>query len=149
MHNTSLSPSSALSSKREFGSCKLCGNDFSNDSWLKMYIISKYQTNSQAPNQCTIPLSLSSAMSSPREFGSCKLCGKDFSIDSWLKMHIISKYQSNSQDLALSFFLVLWSLFSILRHLQGVWIGDLWKETYIKLFLYHISCEKKNISLYL
>ena len=27
MHNTSLSPSSAMSSPREFGSCKLCGKD--------------------------------------------------------------------------------------------------------------------------
>ena len=93
-----------------------------------------------APNQFTIPLSLSifrvdiwSLALFPVDFSarirSCKLCGQDFSIDSWLKMHIISKYQSNSQDLALSFFLVLWSLFSILRHLRGVWIGDLWKET--------------------
>ena len=43
---------------RDFGSCKLCRKDFSMDSWLKMHIISKYQTNSQAPNQFTIPLSL-------------------------------------------------------------------------------------------
>ena len=56
--STITSPSSALTSPREFCSCKLCGKDFSIDSWLKMHIISKYQTNSQAPNQCTIPLSL-------------------------------------------------------------------------------------------
>ena len=57
IHNTSLSPSSSftsgvplsslLSSPQEFGSCKLCGEDFSIDSWLKMHIISKHQTNSQ------------------------------------------------------------------------------------------------------
>ena len=68
IHNTSLSPSSSftsgvsrsslLSSPREFGSCKLCGKDFSIDSWLKMHIISKHQTNSQAPKQFTISLSL-------------------------------------------------------------------------------------------
>ena len=39
--------SSLLSSPQEFGSCKLCGEDFSIDSWLKMHIISKHQTNSQ------------------------------------------------------------------------------------------------------
>ena len=135
IHNTSLSPSSSftsgvslsslLSSPREFGSCKLCGKDFSIDSWLKMHIISKYQTNSQAQNQCTIPLSLHLPRCLLR-----KLCGKDFSIDSWLKMHIISKHQTNSQDLSLSFFLVhIWSLFSIrpLWHLRG--IGNLCEET--------------------
>ena len=57
IHNTSLSPSSSftsgvsrsslLSSPREFGSCKLCGKDFSIGSWVKMHIISKHQTDSQ------------------------------------------------------------------------------------------------------
>ena len=57
IHTTPLSPSfsftswfslfSLLSFPQEFGSCMLCGEDFSIDSWLKMHIISKHQTNSQ------------------------------------------------------------------------------------------------------
>ena len=119
---------------KQFPSCAFClENDFeSTISWGTMLHLSTksiHNTSLSPSSALTSGVSLSSLLTSPREFGSCKLCGQDFSIDSWLKMHIISKYQSNSQDLALSFFLVLWSLFSILRHLRGVWIGDLWKET--------------------
>ena len=104
---------------------------------LRNHVTFEHQIKSQylslSPSSSfTSGVSRSSLLSSPREFGSCKLCGKDFSIDSWLKMHIISKHQTDSQDLSLSFFLVhIWSLFSIrpLRHLQGVWIGDLCEET--------------------
>jgi len=140
------SPSSALTYPREFGSCKLCGKDFSIDSWLKMHIISKYQTNSQAPNQCTIPLSLHLL----REFGSCKLCGKDFSINSWLKMHIISKYQTNSQAQNQCTIPLSLHLPRCLLRENSVPASCVVKiGTLIRLFLYHISREKKNISLYL
>ena len=44
LFTSGVSLSSLLSSPREFGSCKLCGKDFSIDSRLKMHFI---QTNSQ------------------------------------------------------------------------------------------------------
>ena len=118
----------------QYPTCAFCvENDFEStfSRWTRWHLSTKsiHNTSLSPSSALTSGVSLSSLLTSPREFGSCKLCGQDFSIDSWLKMHIISKYQSNSQDLALSFFLVLWSLFSILRHLRGVWIGDLWKET--------------------